>query len=94
METNTNTENIEHTIFQDSRWGELEAVSHGWLKFDSEEDEESAYEGFIYRAELTRDFWAGTYHTAVGLVTYSGPFPSLTQAENFMYSEGFENFSG
>lgn len=62
-----------------------------WLKFDSPDDEECAYEANTYR--VARDeFRVDWYHTAVGLVS-SREFNSYAEAREFLASNGFDDYS-
>lgn len=61
-----------------------------WLKFESPEDEEVAYE-----ANVDQDgnlFVASWSHTAVGVVR-SRAFTTEEAAEGFLAAEGFQNFT-
>ena len=80
-----------HSIFRPNNT--LEFHSAGWLSFENPDDEESSWEAEIY-LDAHKDFWVGTSHVMVGLITYHGPFESLEKAENWLESEDFDYFGG
>jgi len=61
-----------------------------WLKFDTPEDEESAWEANTY-PEGDR-FYVAHYHTGVGLVTRVY-FDTYAQACAWLTEQGFQDFS-
>ena len=61
-----------------------------WLKFDSADDEESAYEANTFRtSDGYRVDW---YHTAVGQIS-SQYFATWADARAWLSSQGFSDFS-
>lgn len=63
-----------------------------WLKFDGLDDEDASHEANIYPDEEGYGYRVTWYHTAVGQET-SIWFDRVDDAEDFLRSGGYENFT-
>lgn len=67
-----------------------------WLRFDDDNDEESAYEANTYRTPETDGLRAGYvvewYHTAVGQVSRVW-FSTYSEATEWLEANGYQDFS-